>query len=398
MTAQRVDHIFARYPKFNTIFAPIFDDRAMTRQVLHNQGSADRVAWVDVAKGICIILVVMMHTTFGLEKATGDVGWMHAVVEFAKPFRMPDFFLISGLFLAATIDRPWRLYLDRKVVHFFYFYFLWVGIQFAFKAPFMMADGHSLGVVVRTLLFTIVQPFGTLWFIYMLPVFFVITKLFRPWPWHLFAFAVVLQVLPISTESIWMTVIGICGVLGIEDHWVLVDEFASFFVYFLAGYLFAPKLFDLADWAERHVGSALAGLAAWFAVNLVFVTTGWADLPLISLALGGAGAVAIVVAASLLVRIVAGSALSYLGGRSIVVYLSFFLPMILTRLALTKFFPAMDAGSMAALATLLGVIAPLVGYAIINRIGFGHFLFSRPNWAKIADLPSARRASVQPAE
>ena len=57
------------------------------------------------------------------------------LVAFAKPFRMPDFFLISGLFLARVIDRDWRTYLDRKVVHFAYFYVLWVTIQFAFKAP-----------------------------------------------------------------------------------------------------------------------------------------------------------------------------------------------------------------------------------------------------------------------
>ena len=370
----------------------------MTRQALHIHGSADRLAWVDIAKGICIILVVMMHTTFGLEKATGETGWMHAVVAFSKPFRMPDFFLISGLFLAATIDRPWRLYLDRKVVHFFYFYFLWVGIQFAFKAPFLLADGHSAAVVARTLLFTIVQPFGTLWFIYMLPVFFVIAKLCRSWPWQLFAAAVILQILPISTESIWMTVIGLCGVVGIEDHWVLIDEFASFFVYFLAGYLFAPKLFALAALTERHIGAALAGLAAWFLLNLTFVVFGWADLPLISLALGGAGAVAIVVAASLLTRLFAGAALSYLGARSIVVYLSFFLPMVLSRLVLTKLFPGLDAGSMAALATLFAVVTPLMGYAVINRIGFGHFLFRRPEWAKIADRPSPQRTSIQPAE
>ena len=41
---------------------------------------------------------------------------------------MPDFFLISGLFLAARIDRPWPAYLDTKVVHFAYFYVLWVNI------------------------------------------------------------------------------------------------------------------------------------------------------------------------------------------------------------------------------------------------------------------------------
>ena len=56
---------------------------------------------------------------------------------------MPDFFLISGLFLAARIDRPWRAYLDTKVVHFAYFYVLWVNIQFAMKAPGMVQRAGS---------------------------------------------------------------------------------------------------------------------------------------------------------------------------------------------------------------------------------------------------------------
>ena len=76
-----------------------------------------------------------MHSTLGVEAAAGRESWMHALVAFAKPFRMPDFFLISGLFLARVIDRDWRSYLDRKVLHFAYFYLLWVTIQFAFKAP-----------------------------------------------------------------------------------------------------------------------------------------------------------------------------------------------------------------------------------------------------------------------
>ena len=64
-----------------------------------------RVDWVDYAKGFCIILVVMMHSTLRMGDTMNGIGWMHYVVEFARPFRMPDFFLISGLFLANVIDR-----------------------------------------------------------------------------------------------------------------------------------------------------------------------------------------------------------------------------------------------------------------------------------------------------
>ena len=89
---------------------------------------------------------------------------------------MPDFFLISGLFLARVIDRDWRTYLDRKVVHFAYFYVLWVTIQFAFKAPGLCCRARRAGVA-GLYLQAFVQPFGTLWFIYLLPIFFVVTKL-----------------------------------------------------------------------------------------------------------------------------------------------------------------------------------------------------------------------------
>ena len=95
---------------------------------------------------------------------------------FAKPFRMPDFFLISGLFLARVIERDWRTYLDRKVVHFVYFYLLWTAIQFGVKAPLFVQEHGALGTLWLYAQ-SFVEPFGTLWFIYLLPIFFVTTKL-----------------------------------------------------------------------------------------------------------------------------------------------------------------------------------------------------------------------------
>src|ERR1700729_919166 len=140
-----------------------------------------RVDWVDYAKGICIVMVVMMHLVLGVEAAAGQTGFMHLVVMFAKPFRMPDFFLISGLFLSVVIDRDWRTYLDRKVVHFAYFYVLWLTIQFVVKAPSFAAES-SWTHVGFLYLESFIEPFGTLWFIYLLPIFFVVTKATRSLP------------------------------------------------------------------------------------------------------------------------------------------------------------------------------------------------------------------------
>ena len=65
---------------------------------------------------------------------------------------------------------------------------------------------------------------------------------------------------------------------------------------------------------------------------------------------------------------------------------------------MVKFIPWLDSGTAAALGTGLAVIAPLIALAIIQRIGFGHFLFYRPKWAITATKPASSRASLQPAE
>ena len=337
---------------------------------------AGRIDWVDYAKGFCIIFVVMMHSTLGVENVAGQEGWMHYLVAFAKPFRMPDFFLISGLFLARVIDRDWTTYLDRKVVHFVYFYALWVTIQFAFKAPGLAAEHGPIGVAALYLE-AFVQPFGTLWFIYLLPVFFVVTKLLRGIsPVVILVIAAALEIAPIETGS------------------VMIDEFASRFVYFYAGYALAPHIFALAAKVQTHPALALAGLATWAVLNGALVFAGVGDLPFVSLGLGALGAMAVVAISALLADLRGLGALRYAGQNSIVIYLAFFLPMAATRAVLLKTGIITDIGTISLLVTAAGVVAPLVLFWIVRGTPL-RFLFERPArfW-----LTQKRRLTLQPAE
>jgi len=338
--------------------------------------SKPRVDWVDYAKGFCIVMVVMMHSTLGVEAAAGKESWMHALVAFAKPFRMPDFFLISGLFLARVIDRNWRDYLDKKVVHFLYFYVLWVTIQFAFKAPGFLAQGGIANVLQQYAL-AYLEPFGTLWFIYILPVFFVATKLLRRVPpLAVFAVAAALEIAPIHTG------------------WIMIDEFAGRFVYFFAGYWLAGYIFDFAGTVQKNISLALAALGIWALVNGYLVFAGYGDLPVVSLALGFAGAAAIVAMAAVLATMNWAALLRYAGENSIVVYLAFFLPMAATRVALLKTGAIPDVGTVALIVTAMGVVVPLLFHALIRGTRFD-FLFVRPAAFR---LGSSRKAPLQPAE
>ena len=340
-------------------------------------GAPPRVDWVDYAKGICIIMVVMMHSVLGVELAAGQTGFMHLLVAFAKPFRMPDFFLISGLFLAVVINRDWRTYLDRKVVHFAYFYVLWVTIQFGFKAPSFAAESNWSHVGFLYLE-SFIEPFGTLWFIYLLPIFFVVTKASRRIP----------------AAVIW----GLAAALEmahVATGWTVIDEFCARFVYFYSGYLFADYVFALSDRARARPTSALIGLALWTLTDAALVAAGYSEWVGISLLLGFAGACAIIVMGTLLARVHWLDFLRFCGQNSIVIYLAFFLPMAASRTLLLKSGVITDIGMISLIVTATGVLGALAIWRIALIAG-ADFLFERPAAFWIA--PKKPAALLQAAE
>jgi uncharacterized membrane protein YcfT len=338
---------------------------------------AARIDWVDYAKGICIVMVVMMHSVLGVELAAGQTGFMHVLVAFAKPFRMPDFFLISGLFLSVVIDRDWRTYLDRKVVHFAYFYVLWVTIQFAFKAPSFAAE-TGWAHVGFLYLESFIEPFGTLWFIYLLPVFFVVAKATRK----------------MHPAAIW-AVAALLEMAHIATGWTVIDEFCARFVYFYSGYLFASHVFALSDRARARPALALAGLGLWALVNGGLVVSGCSEWPLVSLMLGLAGACAIVTLGTLLAHAHWLNFLRFCGEHSIVIYLAFFLPMAATRTLLLRTGLIPDIGTISLIVTVAGVVGSIAIWRIALALG-ANFLFERPTAFWIA--PEKPQARLQPAE
>jgi uncharacterized membrane protein YcfT len=283
--------------------------------------------------------------------------------------------MISGLFLANVIDRDWKTYADRKVVHFAYFYVLWLAIQFAFKAPGMIGEVGA-AETLRQFALAFIDPFGTLWFIYLLPVFFVTVKLLRRVRWPI----------------VWIVAAAL-EIANIETGWVLPDEFAARFVYFYSGYIFAPFIFRLAATIIARPWLAAAGLAVWAVVEGFAVFGGYSELPFISLALGMVGAVAVVTISALLSKSGAMAPLRYCGQNSIVIYLAFFLPMAAMRTLLLKTGIIPDLGTISLIVTAFAVVVPVLLFWAVRNTPL-KFLFERPAWARL-ESGSPRLAAAE---
>lgn len=350
-----------------------------------------RLDWVDMAKGLSIFLVVIMYCASSVGEDTGQTGFLHWTIAFAMPFRMPEFFLISGLFLSQVIDRPWRAYADRRVVHYFYFYALWAVIHILFKVALI---GRDPAGALSYLAWAVVEPYGVLWFIYMLAVFGLISKLlhqFKVPHWATLAVGAVLQMAAVHTGS------------------YLIDQFCAYFVYFYAGYVFAPMIFRMADWAGDNVRAALGVLAIWAVVNAVLVFTpgfrldpvhiqlGWGALPGVHLLAAIAGALAICLTSALLVRVPWMEWLRWMGTKSLVVYVAFVLPMGIARTLLLA--AGIEEPNLVSLIIMIIAIgSPLVLWWLTEKTSFGKFLFERPSWAHLPGTNGRPKSQAVPAE
>ncbi|MDX8438244.1 acyltransferase family protein [Mesorhizobium australafricanum] len=348
--------------------------------------SSTRMPWVDTAKGLSIILVVMMYSAYNTGEYTGGIGFLHYAIGFATPFRMPEFFLISGLFLSQVIDRPWRRYIDRRVVHYLYFYVLWAIISIGLKIGLFSRDPAGM---LHDLAMAVVQPYGVLWFIYMLAVFGIAARVLREVSvphWLVIAAAAALQMWAPQSES------------------YALSQFAAYFVFFYLGFVMAPLVFRLVEWTQARPVIAVAGLVVWAVVNGLLVYSpgyavqpvgmqmGLAAWPPLHLALAVAGAVALCIAGGFLSKFASMEWLRWLGEHSLVVYVAFTIPMSIFRGAALASGLLTDTGMLSLAVLLVSVISPVALYFLVKRIGLGTFLFERPAWAHI-DGPDAKKVS-----
>lgn len=345
-----------------------------SRQSRHHAG---HVGWIDFAKGLTIVLVVMLYANEMAERTTLQQGWLHHVVAFAQPFRMPDFFLISGLLLSFSIQRDWRTFLDRKVVHFAYFYLLWLTILVAFEAPWIAAEAGWYGVAALYLK-AFVRPYGVLWFIYLLPIFFLSTRLLQHTPGVL----------------VWLLAATL-QIAGLHTGIKVLDKFAMYYVFFYTGYLAAPQVLRLADAVSARPALGLAGLGLWGAAEAYLVFAGYSTLPGIGLALGLLGAAAVVAVSALLPKTPLAMPLAYCGRHSLVVYVGFLIPLSITHKVLTHTGWITDVGWMALIGSAGGVGGALASHWLVKTTRLA-FLFERPERFSLARKGRSRRKAPAP--
>ena len=341
-----------------------------------------RLGWADAAKGVCIALVVLHHLVtkhydLALPGDGAVEGFWVGLTEALKPVRMPLFFVISGMFAAGAVRRPWRSAARRRIATPYYLYAVWLGIHaavFTVATALPMNRTRSLSELLGDLAIASTQ----LWYLYALALYFVLAKLLL----RLDARWVLLAAAALSAST---------SLLPIEA--ANRESVLQHLVYFLAGVFFPDVPRRIAELRGRRV---TAGLAAAFVGSgaIAFAL----DLPqssttLIAALTGVPLAIRLVVAASRQAWFDGPAAA--LGRRTLPVYVMHIPVLSLLHAVVVPQLPtALFEGPtlvVAAIYPLVGAAAVtgvcLVLHTVLSRSGLG-FLFSLPAGRTVERSPS----------
>jgi len=221
---------------------------------------ASRLSWVDHARGMAIMLVVYRHVVVGMQRADIAVSsLMYNIQEVFFNFRMPVFFVLSGVFVAGGLKKKTagNIALNR-VYTILYPYLLWACINILLQVCFSQFTNTK-----RTLLdlrYIITQPreVDHLWYLLAL-----------------FNTSILYLLIGRVVKPLWLNVIIALGLhclsFYLKDYSLFSDMF-FYYGYFFTGVTLSQFLLD-ADKRENILATGnlkwvlpffIAGQVFWF--------------------------------------------------------------------------------------------------------------------------------------
>lgn len=247
-----------------------------------------RVAWIDIAKALAILLVVVFHISVWFSYSVVPAAAGGPAISFWReisnaliPVRIPLFFLVSGVLAHRAVTRTWAELARTRFAGLLWPFALWTVL---IALPWSLRVDHAdpsanFGIAGAAVVFAGAH----FWYLPALVLFLALAKAVRPHPVIALLASVIVSVVIAPLLS---PVYGLLGpVLGVN-----LERWLHFALWFLAGCFFPLVVRRAAEWNAMLVPVGIAGLIVgrWLLINV-------SSHPAVTLAIGAVGVVTLVI-------------------------------------------------------------------------------------------------------
>lgn len=344
----------------------------------------NRWPWVDYLRGIAIILVVYRHVLIGLERGQMVIPeyLVKANMMFFS-FRMPLFFILSGIFIQSSIGkRTIQKLISLKFDTLLYPYLVWAVIQISLQIALSSYTNADRGW--KDYLFILYQPRALDQFWY-LPALFNTTIIYV----FLKAKCKVPTYLQLALG------VGLFLLAPLVDEVSMMSDWMEFYIFFAIGDIFS-KLFFAPKTQElfRNPWTLLAVTPVFVATQIYYLSRVEVSQPEF-LAIALIGCFAMFVLAFRLQSWNVARFLRVVGFHSLYIYVTHVLASAFVRMFLMRIVGIHDPTLLLACGIVAGIILPIVFYNLVAENRYGWFLFS-PRKPKSLQDPKPTSSRLAP--
>jgi fucose 4-O-acetylase-like acetyltransferase len=323
-----------------------------------------RWKWVDYMKGIAILLVVYRHVLIGIQRSGLVVpDWLVKANMTFYSFRMPLFFILSGLFISGSLaKRTTSRLLYIKFEHLIYPYLVWCFIQVSLQIVMGGSTNSNRGLI--DYLYILYQPRKLDQFWYLPALFFataafiIVKQRFRPPHWAQLLLGLVFYFSAPFFEKV-----------------SIVSDWMDFYFFFALGDALSALFFKpssqafLRNYWTLILCTPVFGLAQYYFLHY---PTGKIAFLFISLI----GCLYMFIIAFRLDNWNVLHFLRVLGYHSLQIYVIHVIVAAFVRVSLTKFLHIHQPVFLLVSGIFFGVTVPIIVYNLFIKDNFAWFLFS----------------------
>jgi fucose 4-O-acetylase-like acetyltransferase len=308
---------------------------------LSSRSTEARQLWPDFAKGLGILVVVLVHTVDGLKTPgimPADSEWNYWSI-LIHTFQVPVFFFISGLFSDRSYENAgFRKFLQNKVELIAYPYVVWQTIQILL----MLAAGNTTNKPSAELLLMFpILPYMQFWFIYTLIL--------------VFALYSVLKLARLPSLAIFAMSVGMLFLPQID--WIPFNDLCRSMIFFTFGLVlrdYMRVLHDVSSWLLFLAAAACASVTMTMVYNGTNLYTPFRPVAATT------GVAASVFFATAMVRWPWWRGLCVIGRYSLEIYVSHLVFAASMRIILMRVFHVESLPLHISLGFMAGVCGPLL--------------------------------------
>ncbi|MBM1175542.1 acyltransferase family protein [Microvirga arabica] len=310
------------------------------------QGSGDRLVWMDTLRGSAILLVILLHASL-MTELFDKAPWEPLVHlnRLFSPYRMALLMLLSGMLLAHSLCRPLLEYTLRKVATLLYPYLIWTAAY-----GFIV---HPAGVTAPILWIG-----GTyLWFILFLFSYYMIAVLVARIPTSI-----------ILVLSFSLSLISPDGTKYMENYLYLMG-------FFFLGHYLSSRQMILSNFTSPRALIWAVPISIGF--SLVSVATGGINYKVEYLIPALAGTIVLIALAQRISRTGWSEELNFIGRNSVVFFVIHY-PAIYIFMALFLWLGMDSAMALTGSAFAGSMCICWTAAQLRERLAFSEYLYSFP--------------------